>query len=224
MNGYSPVERDTDSLTVHPRNGSIGSSLITHYWRETHQFPNITGIQYGGQAAGKTETYILTVIEDRRRAVGHAPAWLLTQLSLLFATVIQIRLWLYSRGILRHHTLGCQVISVGNLTVGGTGKTPIVETFARALQRNGRKVAILSRGYKKYEPPFWEKLLHRLTFRELHSPPRVVSDGQRLLLDSEISGDEPFMLASNLPQVAVVWIRIASRPAAMPPASSGATR
>ncbi len=153
----------------------------------------------------RLETYILTVIEDRRRGRSATLLrWLLTQLSLLFATVIQIRLWLYSRGILRHHTLGCQVISVGNLTVGGTGKTPIVETFARALQRNGRKVAILSRGYKKYEPPFWEKLLHRLTFRELHSPPRVVSDGQRLLLDSEMSGDEPFMLASNLPQVAVV--------------------
>ena len=50
--------------------------------------------------------------------------------------------------ILRERALGCLVISIGNLTVGGTGKTPVVEKFARALQVGGRRVAILSRGYK----------------------------------------------------------------------------
>jgi tetraacyldisaccharide 4'-kinase len=117
---------------------------------------------------------------------------------------VQLRLWLYRHGILRPHLLGCQVISIGNLTVGGTGKTPIVEVFARTLQKSGRKVAILSRGYRKEEDPFLERLWKKLTFQHQATPPRVVSDGSRLLLDSSLSGDEPFMLATNLPEVSVI--------------------
>jgi tetraacyldisaccharide 4'-kinase len=130
--------------------------------------------------------------------------WFLKRLSHIYRALIQLRLFLYNKGIFRHHTLGCQVISVGNLTVGGTGKTPVVEIFARELQKGGRKVAILSRGYKKAEPSFGEKLVDRLTFREGRKPPRVVSDGNKLLLDSRMSGDEPYMLASNLSNVAVL--------------------
>jgi len=124
---------------------------------------------------------------------------LLKTLSWLFGLLVQIRLLLYKHRILRASTLGCQVISVGNVTVGGTGKTPIVETFARSLQQKGRKVAILSRGYKSRKTPFWEKLL-----KKEERLPRVVSDGERLLLNSDLAGDEPYMLASNLPDVVVL--------------------
>ncbi|MBN1557512.1 MAG: tetraacyldisaccharide 4'-kinase [Lentisphaerae bacterium] len=125
-------------------------------------------------------------------------------LSHVYRGAIRIRLFLYTHGIFRHHTLGCQVISIGNLTVGGTGKTPVVEVFARELQQAGRKVAVLSRGYKKEEPPLARRLIDLLLFREWRRPPRVVSDGRTLLLDSAMSGDEPYMLASNLPDVAVL--------------------
>ncbi len=153
----------------------------------------------------KTEAYLLSIIEDRRTGKRAALVRvLLSFLSRIFGAVVQMRLWLYSTGLFRPHTLGCQVISIGNLTVGGTGKTPIVEVFARNLQKSGRKVAILSRGYKKDELPLRERLWNRLTFREITTPPRVVSDGERLLLDSAMSGDEPYMLASNLPNVVVV--------------------
>jgi tetraacyldisaccharide 4'-kinase len=118
--------------------------------------------------------------------------------------VVLLRLHLYRTGILRYHALGCQVISVGNLTVGGTGKTPVVEVFARELQKAGRKVAILSRGYKKAQPPLPRRILDNLLLRERWSAPRVVSDGNRLMLDSAMSGDEPYMLASNLPNVVVL--------------------
>jgi len=96
------------------------------------------------------------------------------------------------------------VISIGNLTVGGTGKIPIVEKFARALQKGGRRVAILSRGYKSVDARKRRTWLDRLLRRGRENPPRVVSDGRRILLDSETSGDEPYMLASNLRNVAVV--------------------
>jgi tetraacyldisaccharide 4'-kinase len=64
--------------------------------------------------------------------------WSLKQLAFVFQGVVQARHLLYRKGLFRHHTLGCQVISIGNLTVGGTGKTPVVEVFARTLQQKGR--------------------------------------------------------------------------------------
>jgi len=102
------------------------------------------------------------------------------------------------------HHLGCLVVSIGNLTVGGTGKTPVVELFARALRDGGRKVAILSRGYKSEKPPFKDRLRARLTGNLLQIPPRVVSNGEEVLLDSRFAGDEPFMLARNLPGIPVI--------------------
>ena len=119
--------------------------------------------------------------------------------SLIFASVVAVRYFLYRIGFLRRYPLGIQVISIGNVTAGGTGKTPVTEMFARALASKGRKVAILSRGYRRKEAPWWQRM-----FTQVIDPPLVVSDGKRVLLDSAVGGDEPYMLASNLPGVAVV--------------------
>jgi len=120
-------------------------------------------------------------------------------LSLVFSGIVAIRYFLYETGVLQRFPLGIQVISIGNVTAGGTGKTPVTEIFARTLAAEGRRVAILSRGYRRKEAPFWQRL-----FTQVVDPPLVVSDGKRVLLDSETGGDEPYMLASNLPGVAVV--------------------
>lgn len=154
----------------------------------------------------KLEIYVLSIIEGRRKGGG---TWfirvLLRVFSFFFAIIVQIRHFLFDSGVMRPATLGCQVISVGNLTVGGTGKTPIVEAFARELSRRGRKVAILSRGYKKTKPPLLKRIHDALLNRRRERvEPLVVSDGKRLLLDSAHGGDEPFMLASNLRNVAVI--------------------
>jgi len=124
---------------------------------------------------------------------------LLAGISGVFGVCSRLRLLLYKTNVLHRNSLVCQVISVGNITAGGTGKTPVVEKLARELQRRGRKVAILSRGYRKKEASWWSR-----TFLGKITPPRVVSDGKRVLLDSEMGGDEPYMLANNLPGVAVV--------------------
>lgn len=151
------------------------------------------------------ESYLLDIIEGRREGKrATILRGILRVLSWVFILIVQVRLWLYRHRIIRANTLGCQVISVGNLTVGGTGKTPVVEVFARNLQQQGRKVAILSRGYKSKELPFLQKMTQRITTGKIETPPRVVSDGKRLLLDSHTAGDEPYMLASNLPEVSVV--------------------
>ena len=151
------------------------------------------------------EQYVLDVIFERRRDLGaRLTSGFLLGLSRLYEVGVQVRLFLWRNRIFRDHTLGCQVVSIGNLTVGGTGKTPVVEVFARALQQAGRRVAILSRGYKSTPRPLWQRILAKVTFREDQIPPKVVSDGQSLLLDSEQAGDEPYMLASNLKDVVVL--------------------
>ena len=124
---------------------------------------------------------------------------LLKALSLLFALVVSVRYLFYKTGILRRYPLGIQVISIGNVTAGGKGKTPVTELFARSLAARGRKVAILSRGYRRKEASWWQRM-----FTQVIDPPLVVSDGKRVRLDSAVGGDEPYMLASNLPGVAVV--------------------
>ena len=152
------------------------------------------------------ETFFLEVIFEQRKGYRagllRTFLYLISKLFELFG--VKFRRFLYNWRILRDYTLGIQVIAIGNLTVGGTGKTPVVEKFARALQEQGRTVAILSRGYRSKPPPLGKRLVDKLMFRQDTTPPRVVSDGKSLLLDSEAAGDEPYMLASNLKNVVVL--------------------
>ncbi len=151
------------------------------------------------------ERYAVDVILERREG-GRANAlkFVLGGFSKIYERAVQTRLGLYRRRIFRPQELGCPVVSVGNLTVGGTGKTPVAEMLARELQNRGRRVAILSRGYKSVPRPFMQRLRNKL-FKHLDLfPPRIVSDGKSVLLDSRRAGDEPHMLAKNLPGVCVL--------------------
>ena len=150
------------------------------------------------------EQFTIDVIFGRAEGMGaNFYAAFLQGTSHLFSGVVQARLWLYRKRIFHDQPLGCLVVVVGNLTVGGTGKTPVVEKFARALRDRGRKVAILSRGYKSKSAPLWKKWLNWLTHAS-EPPPRIVSDSTGVLLNSEEAGDEPYMLARNLPGVIVL--------------------
>src|SRR5438105_13774523 len=151
------------------------------------------------------ETFVLEVIlEERRGGWATVVRALLYASSKLFQVAIKTRRFLYNVRILRDSTLGVQVIAIGNLTVGGTGKTPVVEKFARELRDQGRNVAILSRGYRSKPAPIHESILNKILLRDDTTPPRVVTDGKSLLRDSEMAGDEPYMLASNLKDVVVL--------------------
>ncbi len=152
----------------------------------------------------RLESYLVKLIQekgdDKDQPAGvNALLVVLHAFSFLFALAVSVRYFLYGIGLIRRFPLGIQVISIGNVTAGGTGKTPVTEIFARTLAAEGRKVAILSRGYRRKEAPLWQRL-----FTQVVEPPLVVSDGKHVLLDSETGGDEPYMLASNLPGVAVV--------------------
>src|SRR5580698_6439951 len=148
--------------------------------------------------------YLEVISEERHDFKARLTRAFLSGSSRLVKVYVKIHRWLINMRILRDKTLGIQVIAVGNLTWGGTGKTPVVEKFARELRDAGRNVAILSRGYRSKPKPIHEWFINKLFFREDQTPPRVVSDGKSLLLDSEMAGDEPYMLASNLKDVVVL--------------------
>ncbi|MBI9077644.1 MAG: tetraacyldisaccharide 4'-kinase [Desulfatibacillum sp.] len=108
--------------------------------------------------------------------------------SRLYSLVMRLRFYLYSIGILQTGRVSCKVISVGNITVGGTGKTPMVIHLASLLSQWGVPVAIASRGYGGSR----------------QKQGGVVSDGERILLSPAEAGDEPWLMAAKLPGVPVV--------------------
>lgn len=157
------------------------------------------------------EHFGVEVIMHNRRGIraGMLRA-VLGGLAVLYKRVVAVRLLLYKERFIHDHHLGVPVISIGNLTVGGTGKTPVVELLAKALRDRGRRVAILSRGYKskrQSKPPLLERMGAGvgLVAKPKPLPPRLVSNFERVLItDSYVAGDEPLMLAMNCPGVPVV--------------------
>jgi tetraacyldisaccharide 4'-kinase len=140
-------------------------------------------------------------IEDVMYGRRSSPAVssVLRPLSLVYALIVMLRKGLFRVGMLHRKTVGLPVISVGNLTLGGTGKTPAVLHIARILQKQGRRPAVISRGYG----------------RENESEVLVVSDGTRLLADACTGGDEPVLIASKLAGIPVVVGSDRSRAAAL---------
>jgi len=147
----------------------------------------------------KLEQYVVEIINGKKRdGFARIFRYFLFFLSRIYRNAVQFRLSLYNASILRQRVLGCFVVSVGNLTTGGTGKTPLVEMLARTLAERGKRVAILSRGYRSKPRPLWHRIKSLFSGNPEIVPPRFVSDGERVLLDSAQAGDEPFMLARNL--------------------------
>src|SRR5204863_7651625 len=153
-----------------------------------------------GRRLENLEQFGIDVVLERRHGFrAGILRGILYALSFIYERLVQLRLYLYRKRVFRERALGCLVISIGNLTVGGTGKTPSVEKFARALQSGGRRVAILSRGYKSVR-----RMRNWLSwFRRDFDSRRFVSDGKSLLLDSLTAVDEPYMVEQNLNDVIV---------------------
>jgi len=108
--------------------------------------------------------------------------------SVLYGIGSYIRTAGYSIGAFRRTKLPATVISVGNMSTGGTGKTPVTIDLARRLVAAGHKVAVLSRGYK----------------RQSAAPHVVVSDGKQVLVACREAGDEPFLIAQSVPEAVVI--------------------
>lgn len=118
---------------------------------------------------------------------GRALSAALYILSLLYTLAVRVRLALYGCGILKKTKLPCPVISVGNITVGGTGKTPLAIFIAGEIAGRGKRVVVLSRGYGGSAGGV-----------------SVVSNGDKLLMKPDEAGDEPCLMASRLNGVPVI--------------------
>jgi tetraacyldisaccharide 4'-kinase len=124
-------------------------------------------------------TYIYNLATDRYKGpVAGIVKSFLYLLSLIYGLIVRILIFIYR---LKPYRLNCKVISVGNITLGGTGKTSLVEFIARYLKQQGHKVAILTRGYKR----------------------KITNYGLRIT-DYEMMGDEPHMLKMNLEDIPVI--------------------
>jgi tetraacyldisaccharide 4'-kinase len=129
------------------------------------------------------QNYIRELWEGKRSSFANR--LLVSALSLLsvpYGAAVSIRAVAYRAGILPVRRLARPVVSVGNLTVGGTGKTPMVSWLARLLISQGKRVCVLSRGYGG----------------TLTTSGGIVSDGERLVASPTEAGDEPFLLASSV--------------------------
>ena len=122
--------------------------------------------------------------ESKLRKIILSPLCLL---SFFYGAGVRLRVFFYRRGFFRTQALPCKVVSVGNLTLGGTGKTPFVALLAELMQGKGVRTAVLSRGYKgSFSGPFG-----------------IVTDGQIMLMDVRQAGDEPFFLSKKLKGIPV---------------------
>lgn len=114
--------------------------------------------------------------------------WVLYACSRAYQMAVKSRIHLYERRILEQRSLPCTVVSIGNMTVGGTGKTPMVAHVASLLKRLGHNVAVISRGYGGHA----------------QRSGGIVSNGKTTFMELEASGDEPQLLASKLKGIPVL--------------------
>lgn len=133
-------------------------------------------------------THSLNLASLQKKLLATPLRFLLIPLSWLYAVSVQLRNILYTRGIFKARRLPCRVISIGNIVVGGTGKTPAVIAVAEYLEKEGMRVAILLRGYK----------------RRAREKVTIVSDGEKVCASPVESGDEAYMLAKHLSHVPIV--------------------
>ncbi|SNB45020.1 tetraacyldisaccharide 4'-kinase [Geobacter sp. DSM 9736] len=140
-------------------------------------------------AVANVELYFRELIEGKRQSVrDRLVLALLVAATFPYGLIMRFRACLYAFGLLRSYRLSKPVVSVGNLTVGGTGKTPSVAWIARFFLQQGKRVAVLSRGYGGTS----------------HGTTKIVSDGKDIFLSASEAGDEPYMLAATVPGLMVV--------------------
>ncbi len=136
------------------------------------------------------QTYFLRLVhgEEVHGPIDQMVMLVLFVFSLIYKSLVNLRLMGYQLGFSGKERLNCFVISLGNITVGGTGKTPTAQRLAKEIRDMGYRVVILNRGYRA----------------KFYGEVGIVSDGKNLNMNATEAGDEAYMLAKHLPNVPVL--------------------
>ena len=184
------MERETLAIVSENKGASRKTAKILREFLEEFEQGENAGKVRTTERVENFRTYV-TDLMRRRHAEGlglRIVMGLLHSFSLVYRQLVNLKLWGYETGIFKRKRLGCYVISLGNITVGGTGKTPTAQYLAATIRDMGRRVVILNRGYRA----------------KWRGDVGIVSDGQKLYMDATEAGDEAFMLAKHLPEVPVL--------------------
>ena len=184
------MERETLAIVNENKGAARKSAILLHemlneYESRGHQ----TGIRATEKVAN-LQTYFINLVHSKEvHGLGQNLLMVVLYIfSLVYRLLVNMKLSMYKIGVLKQERLACFVISLGNVTVGGTGKTPTAQRLARLIQDLGYRVVILNRGYRA----------------KWHGDVGIVSDGEKLHMDAAEAGDEAFMLAKHLPKVPVL--------------------
>ena len=184
------LEEETLKIILENRGAARKSAvllrkILTEYEaRENSRHPHTT------QKIENLKTYFSDILHSKEvHGISmHLLMAVLYIFSLIYEQLVNLKLLAYKIGISGKESLNCYVISLGNITVGGTGKTPTAQRLARDIRDLGYKVVILNRGYRA----------------KWHGEVGIVSDGKKLQMTAAEAGDEAFMLAKHLPNVPVL--------------------
>ena len=185
------MEQETLDIVKENKGASRKSAVILHEVIDAAEEKRMqSGKIKSTEKVENFQTYFFQLVHDREThgVLLTIVKALLYVFSLIYGWLVNLKLMGYKVGIFKQKKLSCCVISLGNITVGGTGKTPTAQRLARDIRDMGYRVVILNRGYRAK----WKGSVG------------IVSDGQRLLMTAAEAGDEAYMLAKHLPDVPVL--------------------
>lgn len=185
------MEEETRAIVRENKGASRKSAILLHQMLESYESsPENRHHVRSTQKITNFQTYFIDLVHSKEvdGLFPHLIMGILYIFSLIYGLLVNIKLAGYKYGIFQKQKLDCFVISLGNVTVGGTGKTPTAQRLARDIRDMGYRVVILNRGYRA----------------KWHGEVGIVSDGKRLHMDAAEAGDEAYMLAKHLPEVPVL--------------------
>ena len=186
----SRLEEETIKIVHENRGASRKSAILLREMLTEYEAKENARRLRTTEKMENVQTYFLRLIHDEEVRGIFTPLiiFVLYIASLIYKSLVDLRLLGYELGFSGKERLNCFVISLGNITVGGTGKTPTAQRLAKEIRDMGYRVVILNRGY-------------RAKFR---GEVGIVSDGKTLNMDAAEAGDEAYMLAKHLPNVPVL--------------------
>ena len=184
------MEQVTLDIVSENKGASRKSAVLLREMLDAYESEEETRRVRSTQKIANLQTYFIDLVHAKEvdGFFLNGVLFILHIFSFIYAGLVNFKLAGYRVGLFKRQSLDCFVISLGNVTVGGTGKTPTAQRLARAIRDMGYRVVILNRGYRA----------------KWHGEVGIVSDGKKLYMDAAEAGDEAYMLAKHLPDVPVL--------------------